>query len=103
MQSAVAVLLRHNPEIAVHALPVSWRLPESAATVVAQAFYPFTGFRAATGPEQRHVQFSTSPFGRNAFDLALETAAASGWALYELPAGHPCAPTPRPSPRAPPW
>src|SRR5712691_1643140 len=88
MQSAVAVLLRHNPEIAVHALPVSWRLPESAATVVAQAFYPFTGFRAATGPEQRHVQFSTSAFGRNAFDLALETAAASGWALYELPAGH---------------
>ena len=86
MQSAVAVLLRHNPDVLVHALPVSWRLPESAATVVAQAFYPFTGFRAATGAEQRWVAFSTSPFGINSFDLALETAAASGWALYELPA-----------------
>ena len=88
MQSAVAVLLRHNPDVPVHTLPVSWRLPESAATVVAQAFYPFTGFRAATGAQQRRMEFSTSPFGKNALDLAVETAAASGWALYELPARH---------------
>jgi hypothetical protein len=88
MQSAVAVLLRHNPDVPVHALPVSWRLPASAAPVVAEAFYPFTGFRAATGPGQRRVEFSTRPFGHNALDHALETAAASGWALYELPARH---------------
>ena len=88
MQSAVAVLLRHNPDTPVHVLPVSWRLPESAATMVAQAFYPFTGFRAATAADQRRVAFSTRPFGKNAFDLALETAAGSGWALYELPARH---------------
>jgi hypothetical protein len=88
MQSAVAVLLRHNPDVPVHALPVSWRLPASAAPVIAEAFYPFTGFRAATGPGQRRVEFSTSPFGSNALDHALETAAASGWALYELPARH---------------
>ena len=37
MQSAVAVLLRHNPELPVHRLPVSWRLPASAAPVVAPA------------------------------------------------------------------
>lgn len=88
MQSAVAVLLRHNPDVPVHVLPVSWRLPESAAMVVAEAFYPFTGFRAATAAEQRRVEFSTRPFGKNALDLAVETAAASGWALYELPARH---------------
>lgn len=86
MQSAVAVLLRHNPDIPVHVLPVSWRLPESAATVVAEAFYPFTGFRPATAAGQRRVEFSTRPFGKNPLDLAVETAAASGWALYELPA-----------------
>ena len=34
------------------------------------------------------MEFSTSPFGPNSFDLALETAAVSGWALYELPARH---------------
>jgi hypothetical protein len=88
MQSAVAVLLRHNPDVPVHVLPVSWRLPESAATVVAEAFYPFTGFRAATAAEHRRVELSTRPFGKNALDLAVETAAASGWALYELPARH---------------
>jgi hypothetical protein len=88
MQSAVSVLLRHNPDIPVHALPVSWRLPESAATVVSQAFYPFTGFRAATGAGERRVEFSTRPFGKNALDLAVDTAAAHGWALYELPARH---------------
>ena len=87
MQSAVAVLLRHNPEIPVHVLPVSWRLPESAAAVIAEAFYPFTGFRSATEAGQRRVEFSTRPFGKNALDLAVETA-ASGWALYELPARH---------------
>jgi hypothetical protein len=88
MQSAVAVLLRHNPDVPVHTLPVSWRLPASAAPVVSEAFYPFTGFRAATGPEQRRMSFSAGPFGRNALDLTLDTAAAHGWALHELPARH---------------
>lgn len=88
MQSAVAVLLRHNPEVTVRQLPVSWRLPESAAGVVADAFYPFTGFRSATVAEQRTLEFSTRPFGRNGVDLALEMAAEHGWALYELPARH---------------
>ena len=88
MQSAVAVLLRHNPDVPVHTLPVSWRLPASAAPVVSEAFYPFTGFRAATGPTQRRVAFSAAPFGKNAVDLTLDTAAAHGWALYELPARH---------------
>ncbi len=88
MQSAVAVLLRHNPDVPVHTLPVSWRLPASAAPVVAEAFYPFTGFRAAAAPGQRRLEFSTAPFGDNAFDRTLQTAAATGWALYELPARH---------------
>jgi hypothetical protein len=88
MQSAVAVLLRHNPDIPVHRLPVSWRLPASAAPVIAEAFYPFTGFRSATVAEQRTMQFSTSAFCPNALDRALGTAASAGWALYQLPARH---------------
>jgi hypothetical protein len=85
MQSAVAVLLGHNPDVPVHTLPVSWRLPAAAAPVVSEAFYPFTAFRAATGPGERRVAFSTAPFGSNALDLTLDKAAAHGWALYELP------------------
>lgn len=88
MSSAVAVLLNHNPRVPVHALPVSWRLPASAAPVVSEAFYPFTGFTSATGPQDRSLRYSTRSFGINAVDTALETAAESGWALYELPARH---------------
>ncbi|MEV4479082.1 AAA domain-containing protein [Micromonospora coxensis] len=87
MQAAVAVLLRHNPELPVHRLPVSWRLPASAAPVVAEAFYPFTGFRAGTGPAERALAFTESGPG-DALDAAVETAAATGWALHELPARH---------------
>ncbi|WBB77258.1 AAA family ATPase [Micromonospora sp. WMMD882] len=87
MQSAVAVLLRHNPELPVRRLPVSWRLPASAAPVVARAFYPFTGFRAGTGPDDRALTF-TGPGPGDAVDAAVELAASTGWALYELPARH---------------
>jgi hypothetical protein len=84
MQSAVAVLLRHNPDLPVHRLPVSWRLPASAAPVVAAAFYPFTGFRSGTGPGDRSLSFAAPASA--ALDHVLDTAAATGWALHELPA-----------------
>jgi hypothetical protein len=84
MRSAVAVLLRHNPDLPVHRLPVSWRLPPSAAPLVADAFYPYTGFRAGTVPGQRRLEVPGS--GRDdAVDEALRVAASGGWALYELP------------------
>ncbi|MCA2215376.1 AAA family ATPase [Jidongwangia harbinensis] len=84
MQSAVAVLLRHNPSLPVHRLPVSWRLPSSAAPVVAAAFYPFTGFRAGTAPGDRTLTFATP--ADSALDEVLDVAGATGWALHELPA-----------------
>jgi len=84
MHSAVAVLLRHNPDLPVHRLPVSWRLPYSAAPVVAAAFYPFTGFRSGTGPADRTLSFGV-PAGRAA-DTVLDQAATSGWGFLELPA-----------------
>ncbi|WP_432834130.1 AAA family ATPase [Dactylosporangium sp. CA-092794] len=86
--SAVAVLLRHNPEVKVHRLPISWRLPSSAAPVVSEAFYPFTGFAAGTGPADRWLTFSTHAFGASPLDDTLSTAVMSGWALHELPARH---------------
>ncbi|WP_431930906.1 AAA family ATPase [Micromonospora sp. RP3T] len=87
MQSAVATLLRHNPDLPVHRLPVSWRLPASAAPVVSAAFYPFTGFRAGTGPADRALTFTGAGPG-DAYDASVELAAATGWALHELPARH---------------
>ena len=88
MSSAVAVLLTNNPGIPVHALPVSWRLPATAAPVVSAAFYPFSGFTAATERSDRAMRWTTRPFGMTSFDLALQTATDTGWALYELPHRH---------------
>ncbi|GHG41290.1 MULTISPECIES: AAA family ATPase [Amycolatopsis] len=87
MQSAVAALLRHNPDLPVHQLPVSWRLSGSAAPPVSAAFYPFTGFQAATSPGERRMDYRTRGFGGPA-DETLETAARTGWAFHELPARH---------------
>ncbi|MET7392444.1 AAA family ATPase [Dactylosporangium sp. NPDC005572] len=86
--SAVAVLLRHNPDLPVHRLPVSWRLPATAAPVVSEAFYPFTGFTSGTTAEERSMAFATRAFGASPLDATLATAAATGWALHELPARH---------------
>lgn len=88
MQSAVAVLLRTNPSLPVHRLPVSWRLPVSAERVVADAFYPFTGFRAGTGPGDRALSFRHRAAGRDPVHAVLDVAASSGWGLLELPARH---------------
>jgi hypothetical protein len=85
MSSAVAVLLVNNPDIPVHTLPVSWRLPATAAPVVSAAFYPFSGFAAATERGDRAMEWNTRPFGMSSFDLALQMAVEAGWALYELP------------------
>ena len=86
MQSAVSVLLRHNPDLSVHRLPVSWRLPATAAKVVSAAFYPFAGFSSGTTEAERRLTF-TAP-AASTVDKVLDTAAASGWALLELPARH---------------
>ncbi|WP_240135574.1 AAA domain-containing protein [Streptomyces sp. MUM 178J] len=93
--SAVSTLLAHNPDLPQHRLPVSWRLPASAAPLVSDAFYPYTPFRSGTGPEDRRLAFGTASDG-SAADRVLDEAAESGWGLLELPARH----TPRTDPEA---
>ncbi|MCM2392182.1 AAA domain-containing protein [Streptomyces albipurpureus] len=93
--SAVSTLLAHNPELPQHRLPVSWRLPASAAPLVSQAFYPYTPFRSGTGPEDRKLSFGVVGDG-SAHDRVIDEAAWSGWGLLELPARH----TPRTDPEA---
>jgi hypothetical protein len=93
--SAVVTLLAHNPGLPQHRLPVSWRLPASAAPLVSDAFYPYTPFRSGTGPEDRRLYFGVPSDGSGP-DRVLDEAAASGWGLLELPARH----TPRTDPEA---
>ncbi|GAA2090230.1 AAA family ATPase [Streptomyces albiaxialis] len=93
--SAVSALLSHNPGLPQHRLPVSWRLPASAAPLVSGAFYPYTPFRSGTGPGDRTLAFAAPSDGSPA-DRVLDEAAEAGWGLLELPAR----PTPRTDPEA---
>ncbi|WP_223167891.1 AAA family ATPase [Nonomuraea sp. SYSU D8015] len=85
-QSAVAVTQRLN-DLKVHQLPVSWRLPASAAPVVSRAFYPANAFTSGTAEGERRLRFTATGL-RDPWDPTLEEAAASGWALHELPNRH---------------
>ncbi|CAL9310260.1 AAA domain-containing protein [Streptomyces sp. SudanB182_2057] len=93
--SAVSTLLAHNPGLPQHRLPVSWRLPASAAPLVSDAFYPYTPFRSGTAHGDRRLAFAVPSDGSGP-DRVIDEAAESGWGLLELPARH----TPRTDPEA---
>ncbi|MET4657287.1 hypothetical protein ABID80_000979 [Streptomyces sp. PvP037] len=93
--SAVTTLLAHNPDLPQHRLPVSWRLPASAAPLVSDAFYPYTPFRSGTDHDDRRLSFGVPSDGSGP-DRVIDEAAESGWGLLELPARH----TPRTDPEA---
>ncbi|MFG3265078.1 MULTISPECIES: AAA domain-containing protein [Streptomyces] len=93
--SAVSTLLAHNPDLPQHRLPVSWRLPASAAPLVSDAFYPYTPFRSGTDHGDRSLSFGVPSDGSGP-DRVIDEAAESGWGLLELPARH----TPRTDPEA---
>lgn len=83
LATAAGVLLRSYPHVPLR-LPVSWRLPPSATTVVSEAFYD-RAFAAGTLPLERALHLSRVDIGGPA-DRVLDQAAASGWAYWELPA-----------------
>ncbi|WP_435592113.1 AAA domain-containing protein [Nocardia sp. bgisy118] len=87
-KNGVSVMLQHNPQTPVHELPVSWRLPASAAPTIQEAFYPLSEFTSGTKAGTRTLQFRTMGFGSTALDETLEMAATTGWALHELPRRH---------------
>jgi hypothetical protein len=87
LNNAVDVALAHNPTMALHALPVSWRLPASAAELTERAFYPFTRFVAGTRPEDRRMTLLPA-LGRDAVDRVIDLAADTGWGYLELPFRH---------------
>ncbi|MFF0989563.1 AAA domain-containing protein [Kocuria nitroreducens] len=82
-RTALGTLRAYHPDITPHQLPLSWRLPPSAAGIVSTAFYPFSGFTAGTETSQRSLRLG--PGEANVDDAVLELAAAEGWAYVELP------------------
>lgn len=82
-RTAMGTLRAHHPGLDEHQLPMSWRLPPSAAGIVSSAFYPFSGFTAGTDATQR--QLVLGPSGGTPDDRVLDLADAEGWAYVELP------------------
>lgn len=88
LRNAVDVTLAHNPDLARHQLPVSWRLPETAAPLVEQAFYPFYRFIPGTTAQERVLSYGVLPHGSGPLDDVLARVADTGWGHLELPARH---------------
>ncbi|GAA1215057.1 AAA family ATPase [Kitasatospora nipponensis] len=86
--NAVDVTLAHTADLARHQLPISWRLPTSAAPLVEGAFYPYSPFESGTGPGDRRLGFVTAAHSARPVDEVLARAADSGWGLLELEARH---------------
>jgi hypothetical protein len=83
-----------QPDLPVHRLPVSWRLPVSAEGVVSRAFYPFTGFRSGAAAHERELRF-TAPATAGAQTPCSARPPGPGGRCWNCPPGTPSAPTPR--------
>ena len=86
--SAVEVLLRYNEHVPVKQLPVSWRLPASAAPVVSAAFYPFSAFTSATSAQDRRLDFLANRSGKMPLTASWRRRRRRAGDCIELPAGH---------------
>lgn len=86
--SAVDALLAHHSDLRRHALPVTRRLPATAADVVREAFYPDLTFWPATTSADRELALSVPkrvPRRLARASEILDVAAETGWAYAELP------------------
>ena len=83
VETAAATILTTQPETARLALPISWRLPSHAATLISEAFYDIP-FAAGTQPHERRLVRGVTPLHRGRAAEAVNMATRSGWAYLEL-------------------
>jgi hypothetical protein len=83
LETAGATILTTQPATARFALPISWRLPSHAASLISDAFYeiPFT---AGTHAQQRRLRRGVTPLHRGRAADAVSSATRDGWAYFEL-------------------
>ncbi|MDZ4286039.1 MAG: AAA domain-containing protein [Candidatus Sungbacteria bacterium] len=80
VESAATTILTTRPGTLRIVLPVSWRLPFSAASVISDAFYrvPFT---SGTGPDFRRMEIDSSD---REISKLVRWSSQKGWAFIEL-------------------
>lgn len=83
-----ALIAHHGDAIPQRALPITRRLPVSAAEVIRQAFYPDLRFGPASEDGDRELLLRARGIGGATGPIAAawRTAAVQGWAYVELPA-----------------
>ncbi|GLZ28081.1 helicase [Lentzea sp. NBRC 105346] len=89
---AMEVLRRNHPDLPLHQMHVSWRLPPSTAGLVQDAFYPDVPFVPGTSVQDRQLllgrENTRGGRGDRRVDAVLNQAARTGWAYVELPEAH---------------
>jgi superfamily I DNA and/or RNA helicase len=83
VESAAATILTTQPGTARLTLPISWRLPSHAASLISDAFYEIP-FAAGTRREQRRLRRGVTPLRRRRAADAVNSATRHGWAYLEL-------------------
>jgi hypothetical protein len=81
--TAAGTILTTHPHAPLITLPVSWRLPPSAAEVVSDAFYE-TPFSSGVNVGVRALRLPVGAV-ENSEQVALRAASDSGWAMLALP------------------
>jgi hypothetical protein len=83
LETAATTVLTTQPDTVRLALPVSWRLPNHAAGLIADAFYEIP-FSAGTQPNQRRLRRGVTPLRPSRGGDAVARATREGWAYLEL-------------------
>lgn len=80
IEPAAVTVLTTQPDTVKIPLPVSWRLPYSAASVIADAFYRVP-FSSGTGPGDRRMELGIP---KSKASSKVRVACQTGWAYVEL-------------------
>lgn len=83
IETAAATILTTHPDTSRINLPVSWRLPHSAAEVISSAFYK-TPFTSGTGASDRRMELSVPVLHPSITQSAIQKSSTEGWAFLEL-------------------
>jgi hypothetical protein len=83
--NAVDALLAHRDDVPIRSLPVTRRLPVSAASVIREVFYPDLSFGPASEEDDRELSLRVRALHGSAASAAWRKAASEGWAYVELP------------------
>jgi hypothetical protein len=80
-----ALIAHHGDDVAVRALPVTRRLPVSAAEVIREVFYPDLQFGPGSDKGDRELKLAARSLRSLKAAQVWKTVTATGWAYLELP------------------